>query len=92
MHVLVAACAGFIGSHLVDSLLRDGCEITVVDNFDFSYEQSSQGVRPQVGDVPRTWATVEKARALLGYRAEVSYPEGVSRFVDWYSSRRCFTA
>jgi UDP-glucuronate 4-epimerase len=47
---------------------------------------------PQAGDVPQTWANVEKARALLGYRPGVSYPEGVNRFVDWYSSRRCFTA
>jgi UDP-glucuronate 4-epimerase len=35
--VLVTGAAGFIGSHLVDRLLRDGCEVTGVDNFDDFY-------------------------------------------------------
>ncbi len=35
--VLVTGAAGFIGSHLVDRLLRDGYEVTGVDNFDDFY-------------------------------------------------------
>ena len=46
----------------------------------------------QAGDVPRTVASIDKARALLGYQPQVSYQEGVRRFVDWYTSRGCFTA
>jgi UDP-glucuronate 4-epimerase len=37
MHLLVTRGAGFIGSHLVDSLLEDGHTVTAVDSFDDFY-------------------------------------------------------
>src|SRR3954454_12419616 len=37
MRVLVTGGAGFIGSHLVESLLADGHTVTLLDNFDPFY-------------------------------------------------------
>jgi UDP-glucuronate 4-epimerase len=44
--------------------------------------------REQPGDVPQTWASVAKARSLLGYEPRTTFGEGVRRFADWFSSTR----
>ena len=44
----------------------------------------------QPGDVPQTWASVAKARDLLGYEPRTPFTEGIRRFVDWY--RQCIGA
>ena len=37
----------------------------------------------QPGDVARTWANIDKARALLGFNPSTTYQEGVARFAAW---------
>ena len=37
----------------------------------------------QPGDVPQTWANVDKARALLGFDPSTTYQDGVARFAAW---------
>jgi len=37
----------------------------------------------QPGDVPQTWANIDKASTLLGYQPTTSYADGVKKFADW---------
>jgi UDP-glucuronate 4-epimerase len=39
----------------------------------------------QAGDVPQTWANVEKARTLLGYEPTTAFSDGISRFTEWFT-------
>jgi UDP-glucuronate 4-epimerase len=37
----------------------------------------------QAGDVPQTWACIDKARALLGYDPQTPLATGIEHFADW---------
>jgi len=47
-----------------------------------------EGLPEQRGDMPVTYANIEKARRKLGYAPRVSMEEGIARFVDWYRKNR----
>jgi UDP-glucuronate 4-epimerase len=38
------------------------------------------------GDVPITWANLEKSSRLLGYLPKTPFQAGLKKFVDWYRS------
>lgn len=42
MRAMVTGCAGFIGSHLTESLLRDGAEVLGVDCFNSNYARADK--------------------------------------------------
>jgi UDP-glucuronate 4-epimerase len=42
----------------------------------------------QPGDVPQTWASVDKARSLLGYEPKTPLRIGLERFVSWLVALR----
>lgn len=41
----------------------------------------------QAGDVPVTWADLEKSRSLLGYEPAMPLREGLKRYLDWYQTQ-----
>src|SRR5438067_2584961 len=47
---LVTGSAGFIGSHLVEALLRLGQDVTSLDNFETGHRSNLEEVREAVGD------------------------------------------
>lgn len=40
----------------------------------------------QKGDLERTWANIDRARAELGYAPKISLKEGLARFTDWFNT------
>lgn len=46
----------------------------------------TQQLADQPGDVPQTWANIDKARRLLGYRPQTRLQEGLERFALWLQS------
>jgi UDP-glucuronate 4-epimerase len=42
----------------------------------------------QSGDVPQTWAAIEKARNQLNYEPATRFDDGVRRFVDWLETQK----
>jgi len=53
-HWLVTGCAGFIGSNLLEALLRLGQRVTGLDNFSTGYQTNLDEVRTLVGEA--AWA------------------------------------
>jgi nucleoside-diphosphate-sugar epimerase len=43
---------------------------------------------PAPGDVPATWADINKARRLLDWEPEIGLSEGLQRSVSWYQQER----
>ncbi len=89
MHVLVTGGAGFIGSHVVDALLRRGHTVAVLDSLvsrahpDQSWPDSLRGVRRVRGDVTERddWlSALDGADAVIHLAAYQDYQTDFSRF------------
>jgi UDP-glucuronate 4-epimerase len=42
----------------------------------------------QPGDVPITWANIDKAAQMLGYRPATALEQGLEKFVHWFRNAR----
>ncbi len=86
---LVTGGAGFIGSHLVDSLIEKGCKVTVLDNLSTGSLYNLAHINDRItfiqGDI-RDYETVIKAAkgcdVIFHQAAMVSVPQTVKEPVD----------
>jgi UDP-glucose 4-epimerase len=82
--VLVTGGAGFIGSHLVDALLEDGCEVGVVDNLSTGTRANLEHVKDRIAfcegdirDLDTMKEMAEGCSAIFHQAAVVSVPQTV---------------
>jgi len=78
MKILVTGCAGFIGSHVVDRLLKEGHEVMGVDDFDIFYSRAQKEknlyqtlLHPQFKLVEDNLSTMALVKVLKGTEAVV---------------------
>ena len=74
---LVTGAAGFLGSHLVARLLRDGVDVHGVSRLERS-------TRPRGTHPVRAAADVERTRALLAWHPTITLDDGLGRTIAWY--------
>ncbi len=99
--ILITGGAGFIGSHLVDRLVKDGKEVVVLDNFDF---QVHRGKKPDYlnknacyieGDI-RDEAALKKATdgvdTIFHYAAKVGVGQSMYEIKEYVDANTLGTA
>lgn len=59
-------------------------ELIVLLEKELDSHASIDSVPPQPGDVPQTFADINKARRLLGYNPKMQIEEGIRQFVHWF--------
>jgi len=86
---LVTGGAGFIGSHLVEDLLAEGCHVKVYDNFSSGFEsnltglQSARGkleiIRGDIRDANSLAAAMQGVTGVFHLAALVSVPQSIEQ-------------
>lgn len=77
-HILVTGGAGFIGSHLVDALLGEGRQVTILDNFtsgkraNLTNAAAARLVEGDIRDLPALAATLGRFDAIVHLAALIS--------------------
>ena len=93
MKILVTGGAGYIGSHTVGQLLKQGYEVIVYDNLSRGFQNSfpSERVRFVLGDVRDAFLLQRvmkdiKPAAVLHFAAKLVVPESIEQPLEYYEN------
>ncbi len=86
---IVTGGAGFIGSHIVDALTEQGCDVTVIDNLSTGHLSNLENVKDKItfirGDIKDRELLMREAKGcevIFHQAAVVSVPQTVEQPVD----------
>src|SRR5271154_6541011 len=89
MRVVVTGGAGFIGSHVVEELLRRGASVTVVDDFTSGDEANLAGIkgaleiaRHSITDLGALHKSFRGAESVIHLAARTSVPLSVAEPIE----------
>ena len=82
MKVIVNICAGFIGSHLVDKLVANGDEVTVIDNFSTGRIENLKHTQNEIEIIEGDLSNLNQLKNLLKRKVNFS-----SCSISRYSSK-----
>jgi len=94
--ILVTGGAGYIGSHVVRLLTRDGRPVVVLDNLSTGFENAVLGAELVVGDTGDSEVVTRlldehKVDTVLHFAAHTIVPESVSDPLKYYGNNTCCT-
>ncbi|MDO8753169.1 MAG: SDR family NAD(P)-dependent oxidoreductase [Anaerolineales bacterium] len=84
MKYLVTGGAGFIGSHIASTLLKQGCQVRVLDNFSTGKRENLKGLDVEIlegdlRDVSKVAQAVKGVEIIFHEAAFVSVPESMEK-------------
>jgi len=86
----IHACLGYEGEELCDIFNLGENQTTTLAEL-IAHIETALGEKANInllpeqpGDVPLTYANIDKARRLLGYNPSTKIAAGIPKFVDWY--------
>lgn len=87
---LAATCPGIAGEVFN---IAGGQQHTLLELVTLLQKLSGQNISPSYapsrsGDIDHSWADISLAQAKLGYQAQVSFAEGLSRTWNWYQAAK----
>jgi UDP-glucose 4-epimerase len=87
--ILVTGGAGFIGSHLTEALVTEGCQVTVLDNLSSGNRSNLKSVKGRINfckadirDLQTVENTTQGCEAIFHLAAMVSVPQTVTQPIE----------